>query len=184
MTDGSVDNSTPRFADAALARAQGDYIATSVVNDVVSVCRPDEVVLEVAQCTHPGFESACVATNRHLFLGVGPGQLDVVDLDLVTSVSALDDDTLPSAHSVEVRAMAAPLVWHGFGPRGVARIVHAVEWVLGVHRQHRSNDHRVPMPQVYQFWRDTYGLAQTSNLSGDAFDHYVDHTMSRVWSRQ
>ncbi len=115
----------------AAQRADLEHSADSqalvrVAKAIESVLKDGEVVLEFASTTAPGFPTLLAVTNKRLLLGVGEGKLEEVPLDEVTSVRLIETPE----PSVQLGIYNASTTITGFGKQGIARVGHALEWVL------------------------------------------------------
>lgn len=122
-----------------------------VLNDVAAALQPEELVLEIADTTDPGFHSALVVTNYRILIGTGPGSLKSIALDLITGVrSAYDPDLILILHS-----FGGSYTVRGLGAKGLGRIVHALGWVASyVVEPPESFQPQNQLPDLFQSWME------------------------------
>lgn len=145
--------STPAegFLDRVINRAGPSEAVARIAQEVSRVFAADEVVLEAADCTAAGEYSAVFVTSRQLSVGVRPGQPHSVDLERLTSYSF---DTDPdSSFRLVLRICEDKLTWAGFGPNGMQRISHALDWVFDHYRRAQlTHSADTSIGELYDAW--------------------------------
>lgn len=129
-------NPTPEIfsnpsVSAAAQRADLEHSADSqalvrVAKAIESVLKDGEVVLEFAATTSPGFPTLLAVTSKRIVMGAGEDRLEEVPLHEVTSVRLIKTPE----PSVQLGIYNASTTITGFGELGIARVGHALEWVL------------------------------------------------------
>ncbi|MDO5099479.1 MAG: hypothetical protein Q4D85_12105 [Corynebacterium sp.] len=99
--------------------------ALHVARDIESVLQPGEFVLELADTTSPGFHSLVGVTNRRILLGTGPGQLQEINVDMITGWDLVEAPDL----TLVLKVFDAEISIFGLGVRGVKRLHHALSWL-------------------------------------------------------
>ncbi len=129
-------NPTPEIfhnpsVSAAAQRADLEHSADSqtllsAAKAIESVLKDGEVALEFAPTTSPGFPTLLAVTSKRILMGAGENQLEEVPLQEVTSIRLIKTPE----PSVQLGIYNASTTITGFGERGIARVGHALEWVL------------------------------------------------------
>lgn len=110
---------------AGLAHSQQAEILFRVAMELEANLTQGEYVLELAETTAPGFHALAAITNRRLLIGTGPGAQQEIPLTAVTNWRELTHPTL----GLELQLVDSPHVVSGLGPKGLARLQHALVWV-------------------------------------------------------
>lgn len=97
-----------------------------IASDIENSLEAGEFVLECANTTHPGFHSLVAVTNQRMFLGTGPGQLDVINITSLTRWRIIEQPE----RALELQIFHNTYTIHGLGTNGIARITHALKAVL------------------------------------------------------
>ena len=110
---------------AGLAHSQQAEILFRVARELEANLAQGEYVLELAETTAPGFHSLAAITNRRLLIGTGPGAQQEIPLAAVTGWREIPQPTL----GLELQFFDSHQVVSGLGPKGLARLQHALAWV-------------------------------------------------------
>ncbi len=111
---------------AHCSQAPDPVTCQHVATDIENSLEASEFVLECANTTHPGFHSLLAVTNQRMFIGTGPGQLDVIDITSLTRWRIIEQPALV----LELHIFHNTYTIHGLGSKGIARIIHALQAVL------------------------------------------------------
>lgn len=151
---------------AAVERCGGGEEVTNFAKDLAAVLGPNEIALEIAQTTAPGFSSACAVTTDRLILGTGKEKVEEVPLAKLTYFGFRNEQELDlELHSLEARA-----VWHGFGERGARRILSALNWIFTFYKQ--ADLSRTPekgVTGIYDSWSQVVAQARAEQWETEKF---------------
>lgn len=159
----------------AVNRAGDSEAARELAKHVFEILQPEERVLEVAETTATGSVTALCITNKRILLHEGNGRkgakLTEFSLDGVTRFDFRNFNEITLKVSKFNRFAEYP----GLGPRGAARLAHAVKWIRTA-REARSSR----LPQRKREIAETFKNWQQAKKQVDAHPNWDEATRDIV----
>lgn len=161
------------FLSRAIARAGDSEIIQAHGATIAPLLAENEVVLEAAETTAPGHETALFATDRRLLLVEGLSLVREAPYSMLTHVYG----TTGADFTLTLCLFNRRIEWCGFGERGLRRVLNAIQWAnRPVSRPEDS------VENLFESWRDTRDQLRSLNTcDADYAQQIVTAVSNRRW---